>query len=44
MKSEEKSSGREDEIELKAQICENSMEQTEAEVKVKRRAVTAEGR
>ena len=33
MKSEEKSGDREDEIELKAQICENSMEQTEAEVK-----------
>ena len=33
MKREEKSSGREDEIELKAQICENSMEQNEAEVK-----------
>ena len=33
MKGEEKSSGREDEIELKAQICENSMEQTEAEMK-----------
>ena len=33
MKSQEKSSSREDEIELKAQICENSMEQTEAEVK-----------
>ena len=33
MKREEKSSGREDEIELKGQICENSMEKTEAEVK-----------
>ena len=33
MKGEEKSSGREDEIELKAQICENSMEQNEVEVK-----------
>ena len=33
MKREEKSSGREDEIELKRQICENSVEKTEAEVK-----------
>ena len=29
IKSEEKSSSREDEIDLKAQICENSMEQNE---------------
>ena len=33
MKSEEKSTGREDEIEMKAQICENSMEVNEAEIK-----------
>ena len=33
MKREEKSIGREDEVELKAQICENSMEQNEGEVK-----------
>ena len=33
MKSEEKSSGREDDVELKAQICENSMEQNEPEMK-----------
>ena len=33
MKSEEKSSSREDELDLKAQICENSMEQNEAEIK-----------
>ena len=33
MKREKKSSGRKDEIELKAQICENSMEQNEAEMK-----------
>ena len=33
MKIEEKSSGKEDEIELKAQICETSMELNEAEMK-----------
>ena len=33
MKREEKSTGREDEMELKAQICENSMERNEAEIK-----------
>ena len=33
MKREEKSIGREKEIELKAQICENSMKQNEQEIK-----------
>ena len=33
MKSEEKSGDREDEIELRSQICENSMKQNEPEMK-----------
>ena len=33
LKSKEKNGGKEDEIEMKGQICENCMEQNKAEVK-----------
>ena len=33
VKSVEKSGGRDDDIELKAQVCENSVERNEAEIK-----------
>ena len=40
IKSEEKGGDREEEIEVKALLCENSVEHNEAEMKGKRRVVT----
>ena len=40
MKSEERNSDREEEIEPRAHLCENSIGRNEAEMKVKTRVVT----